>query len=236
MKTKLTSAMFFLPFLLTHCASNEIGQSRDVNQEAIYQQYHVECDMAAGTAYIMAQFRFAGENGTTLVLSNPSKLEYNGMQLLVDSNGISGAFYRKNLSLQEVWGTQQLEYTDFNKTSYKNNFWIDSFYLYPVNEPISRLVPAHLYFKAPKLNPDDYIEVSSIGTDSSFTIMYNADNAENFISIPVEELQRQKQTELNLTATLYRRLPLQQQSREGGAITIVQSVLPVLILLKKDIL
>lgn len=57
-----------LVFVFIHsCASNEIGHSKDVNQDEINQGYFIEYDEATDKTEITAFFRFAGANGTTLI-------------------------------------------------------------------------------------------------------------------------------------------------------------------------
>jgi hypothetical protein len=69
--------------------------------------------------------------------------------------------------------------------------------------------------------------VGTSNTDSSFSVTHNATDAGNFITIPAKELQRQKVKELTLEATLYRRIPLQQNTAEGGSISIRYALKPV---------
>jgi hypothetical protein len=58
-----------LVIILVSCASNEIGESKDVNQDKIYQDFSIQYDEETEKATIQSQFRFAGQDGTTLVLS-----------------------------------------------------------------------------------------------------------------------------------------------------------------------
>ncbi|MBS1656251.1 MAG: hypothetical protein JSU05_15470, partial [Bacteroidetes bacterium] len=57
------------------CASNEIGNAKDVNPDAIFFDYKIWGDESKDIATCMLQYRFAGPNGTTLVLEDPSKVE-----------------------------------------------------------------------------------------------------------------------------------------------------------------
>ena len=218
---------FFLMVLTGSCASNEIGESRDVNQETIYQQYRVEYDENDKKASLFAQFRFAGEKGTTLILSDPSKLEFNTAVVKVDSSDFSGAFYRLEFPREKVMGRHTLVYTDLNQKKYENTFSIDSFYLLDVPATISKKAPALIRFKAPALQQDDYIELDSEGTDSSFSVKKTSANPGEYITIPVAELQRQTKSEIWVVPTLYRTTRLQQQTKEGGEIITRQTLRPV---------
>lgn len=223
-QSKQFAGLLLMAFLLASCSSNEIGQSKDVNQETIYQQYRLEYNENEKEASFFAQFRFAGENGTTLVLTDPAKLEYNGAVIKVDSNGFSGAFYGTKVPLQQVLGKHQLIFTDVEKKKYVNEFTMDSFYLSEIPASVSRRAPALIKFKSPPLYGADYIELVSEGTDSSFSIRRTAGEQGDYLTIPAAELQRQPNKELFVVPTLYRKMGLQQQAKEGGEIITIQTI------------
>lgn len=233
---QLFLSSFLVAILLGSCASNEIGQSKDVNQETIYQEYQFAYNESDKEAGLFSQFRFAGENGTTLILNSPSKIEYNGVTLGVDSNGFAGAFYYANIPLAKVIGRHSVVFTDYNNKKYENHFSVDSFYLTDVPATISKRAPALIKFKAPALGGDDYIELESEGTDSSFSVTYKAGEKATCITIPASELQRQKKDELFVKPTLYRKMGLQQQAKEGGKITTKQTLKPVKLQLVEEAL
>ena len=70
------------------CSNSEIGESKDVAQETIFQQYSIRYNEGDEKATLNAKFRFAGINGTTLVLSKPSSIQFDNITLAVDSNDI----------------------------------------------------------------------------------------------------------------------------------------------------
>ena len=227
---------FSAAVLLASCASNEIGQSKDVNPETIYQQYRLEYNENEKNAEMIALFRFAGENGTTLVLTGPSKFEYDSNVVKVDSSSFGGAFYKATTPEEKIIGKHTLLFEDIDKKKYENIFSVDSFGVTDVPQSVSRLVPALIKFNAPVLQGEDYIELSSDGTDSSFTIKQVAGEKGDYITIPVELLQRQKKSEFFLIATLYRKFNLRNQTKEGGAITTTQTLKPIKIQLKEEAL
>jgi len=221
------AGFFSMAFLLASCSSNEIGQSEDVNQETIFQEYRLEYNEREKEASLFAQFRFAGENGTTLVLTNPSGVSYNGTVLKVDSNDFSGAFYSTAIPVKKLIGEHTFLFTDVDKRKYENHFRMDSFYVTDIPVSISRRAPALIKFRAPALYGEDYIELDSEGTDSSFSVKYTAGENGDYITIPASELQRQKSNEIFVIPTLYRKIKLQQQTKEGGGITTIQTLQPV---------
>lgn len=222
-----------LPLLLFgSCASNEIGQSKDVNQETIYQQYDVSYDENDDKTEVQAQFRFAGVNGTTLVLNEPSKFTLDGELLKVDSSEYSGAFYKTVIPGKSSLGKHRLIFTNIDRKRFENEFSIEHFGLAELPATFSKSAPAMVRFEAPLLREADYVELNAAHTDSSFTIRHLATEPGNSFSIPVEQLQRQKGREFSLSAILYRKVPLSQQAKEGGEITVTQVTKPVTIKLR----
>jgi len=215
--------------ILYSCASNEVGQSKDVNQETIYQDYSVVAGNTEGTVTITAQFRFAGANGTTLVLNPPGKFEVDGKEIAVDSSDFSGAFYSITLPSHQLAQQHSMRFTDTEKRKFDNSFQLDSFHLI-APKSADRNSPLQIAFKAPVLSGDDFIEIESEHTDSSFSYRYHSSDNSGYITIPVAELSRQKKNELVITGTLHRKLPLQNKTREGGEINTIQVTKPVKIL------
>jgi len=221
--------IFLLAFI--SCSSSEIGESKDVNQETIYQEYKIEFNEAekADTVEVWAQFRFAGSDGTTLVLNNPSKIEFDGTAIPVDSNEYRGAFYRFNTPVKDFFTRHHFTFTNVNNKKYQNDFSFDAFKLLTVPPVAVATQPLNIPFETAPLQADDYIEVNAVNTDSSFTVKFTAADAGNSITIPVNELQRQKGKELSLSVVLYRKIPLYEKTKEGGQIEIFYTLKPVTI-------
>ncbi len=220
---------FLLSFVITSCSSSEIGNSKDVNQETIYQDYKIEYTETEkdDMVVVWAQFRFAGDKGTTLVLNNPSKIEFDGTAIKVDSNDYSGAFYQLNLPAKNFFTRHHFEFINISNKKFYNDFSFDDFRLVIVPPTAATTQPLNLQFETKPLQGDDYIEVDAINTDSSFTIKHLASVSGNILTIPVNELQRQKGKELSLLASIYRKISLQQQTKEGGQIVTVHILKPV---------
>jgi len=208
--------------MISSCASNEIGQSRDINQETIYQQYDVNYSESDNKTEVVAQFRFAGVNGTTLVLNEPSKFDCDGKTLSVDSSEFAGAFYKQEITGANATGPHRLVFTDIDRKKFDNNFTIEDFRLTDVPASMGKSAPLLIHFEALPLKGNDNIELRAGGTDSTFAITYAATDSGNVFIIPVEQLQRQKGKEISLSATLNRTIDLKEQAREGGLIQLTQ--------------
>ena len=216
-----------LVFLFAGCSSNEIGFSADVNQQSIWQDYVIEYEEGKDNVDVFCQFRFAGENGTTLVLSKPAKIELDGKSIKVDSSDFTGAFYKADKPVAGFFGDHQLRYTDINGKKYENSFSLNTFRLENIPASIKRDQPLLIQYDiAVPLKADDYIEIVSDHTDSSFTVTHHYNEGDKIV-IPQNELVRQKGNSLTIIATLYRKEALQQKTNEGGEIKIAYTLKPL---------
>ena len=227
---KRSSFLFALSTILllfAACSSNEIGDSKDVAQDKIYQSYSITYTEGNTNAAIYCQFRFAGKNGTTLVLNNPSRVQFDGEQLHVDSSAGAGAYYQTYKPLNDFLGKHTIVFTSTDNKKMENDFLFENFKLVNLPDAVSKKQSFNVYFETAALQGDDYIEVVTSNTDSSFSITHNTTDKGNFIIIPAKELQRQKGNELTLEATLYRNIPLQQNTAESGSMSMRYALKPV---------
>jgi len=215
-KYKTAFALIISVIIMSACSSNEIGESKDVAQDKIYQDYSISYSEGDSNAEIYCQFRFAGKNGTTLVLNKPSEVQFDGEKLPVDSAAASGAYYRVYKPAGNFFTKHTIIYTNTDDKKFENSFSFDNFKLVNVPAAVSKKHDFNLSFEAPALLADDYIEIGASNTDSSFSVTHTATDKGNFITIPAKELKRQKVKELTLEATIYRKIPLQQSTSEGG--------------------
>jgi len=117
MKSRLLFFITISSFLfLSSCTgrSNEIGGSSDVNPETIWFDYQISGEEGRDDMSVMLQFRFAGKNGTTLVLDGGSKVELDGVVIKADSSKMTGAFYEIMKPVNEFTGKHSIVFTDIN--------------------------------------------------------------------------------------------------------------------------
>ncbi|MFN8244557.1 MAG: hypothetical protein U0X40_10940 [Ferruginibacter sp.] len=215
--------------LFTSCASNEIGNSRDVAQQKIYQDYMISYEEGATDCSLDCQFRFAGSRGTTLLLSAPSKIEVDGTVLKADSSSI-GAFYRYKKPVQAMYGEHRAVFTDINGKTYANKIVFPKFSLVDVPATASRNQPLSLHFDAPNLGAGDFVRIESVDADTSLTL--DTQGNERFITIPAAYLGKIKASGISFMAKLRLQAPLQQGTEEGGRIYIWYETKPVKIKLQ----
>jgi hypothetical protein len=212
---------------LAACSSNEIGNSKDVAQESIYQQYSISYSEGDEKAAINAQFRFGGKNGTTLLLNNPSSISFDGTTIKVDSSDFGGAFYQVNKPVANFYGTHHFIFTDINNKKFDNDFVFEKFGLVNAPSAAAKTASLQLQFDSAGLRAGDEVTVSSSDTDSSFSVTGTVSDKNFTISIPAEDIKRQKGKELKLDISLHRNVPLQQNSKEGGELNISYRLKPV---------
>jgi hypothetical protein len=210
------------------CTSSETGDSKDVAQDKIYQSYNISYNEGDEKLSATAVFRFAGSNGTTLVLNDPSKIELDSEQIKVDSSKFRGAFYEVARIPAQWFGKHEWKFTDLSKKTYTNEFSFDAFKWNVPPKSASKSKPLPLNFITSSLGTDGYIEVSTVGSDSSFSYTQGPLTIKPFsVSIPVEYLQKQKQSTLTLTATRVQQIKLTQNTIEGGTFIIRYSLKPI---------
>lgn len=137
MKFSLPASLFIC--LTIGCSSHEIGNSKDVNPQTIFVDYTVTGEENDDSVTCWAQFRFAGEDGTTLVLNEPSSIRLDGTEIAVDSSEGMGAFYEKKFKTGLFAGSHAWRYTDGEMNSYPSTFAFTPFRLArPLPSAVSR--------------------------------------------------------------------------------------------------
>ncbi|MDD2634299.1 MAG: hypothetical protein PHW82_02235 [Bacteroidales bacterium] len=132
-KATITLLVFIVTFgFISSCSPEEIADSKDVNQSKIYQAYWVEYDAGESDFYnIEAQFRFGGANGTTLSLSEPSKVSVNKNEMNKDIDMFRGCYYKTKLqNLTDC----VFSFKDTEEKVYINKCIIQKIELKPVNQ------------------------------------------------------------------------------------------------------
>src|ERR1700686_4421451 len=108
--------------LFSSCGSNEIGNGKDVNPQTIYFDYKIWGEEGKDDIVVLLQYRFGGVNGATLLLEDPSKVEFDGELIKTDSSRMTGAFYEVMKPVKDFTGPHTIVFTDVNKKQYKEEF------------------------------------------------------------------------------------------------------------------
>ncbi|MEO7210662.1 MAG: hypothetical protein ABIY35_06945 [Chitinophagaceae bacterium] len=126
LRKQIFSVMVFTSLLFA-CNNNEIGDSKDVNPESIYIDYQVLYNENLDSINCFLQYRFGGKSGTTLVLTPPSHVNFNGENIAVDSSPILGAFYRKRFLRVGFEGANTIQFTDSKNEMHEETFNFEPF-------------------------------------------------------------------------------------------------------------
>lgn len=198
------------------CSSNEVGNAKDVNPESIYFDYKVWGEEGNDDATVMLQYRFAGKNGTTLVLEEPAKVELDGDSIRVDSSNMNGAYYEIIKPAKDFVGKHTITFTNLENKQYKEDFDFKPISLRSkIPNEIKR---GDLTFDLDGLEPVDYVRV--LLTDTSFEskdinwvdtvkngrVTISADDLKNVVNGPVH---------LELIKEIDK--PIKNGTREGGS-------------------
>jgi len=207
-----------LVFLFS-CTNNEIGNSKDVNPEAVFFDYEVWAEESKEDVTVNLQYRMGGKNGTTLVLDEPSKVILDGEQLKVDSAKVTGAYYEVQRPLISFTGKHTINFMDLNKKEYNEEFEFTPFTLEP--DVPSILNRGDLVFNFKGLDSVDHLSV--ILTDTSFTSadINDVDTVRNGqLVIRADRLSALINGPIHLQFYREQTLPLKKSTQEGGKLMI----------------
>jgi len=215
----LIFTMVLIFYFLFSCTSNEIGNSKDVNPDAIFFDYKIWADESREEVTVNLQYRMGGKNGTTLVLDEPSKVMFDGEQLKVDSAKVTGAYYEVQKPFASFPGKHVISFTDLNKKEYKEEFEFTPFTLEPnVPEAMNR---GDLVFTFKGLDSVDYLSV--VLTDTSFTSadINDMDTVKNGqLVITADRLSALGNGPINLQFYKEVEKPIKNSTKEGGKLFI----------------
>jgi hypothetical protein len=217
---RLFSCFFILPlFFFTSCTSNEIGSSKDVNPESIYFDYKIWGEEGHENLTVKLQYRFAGENGTTLTMEKPAKVELDGEPITVDSSKMTGAFYELLKPVKKFSGDHTITFTDYTEKQYREKF---SF------QPLVLLTPVPSVQKREKMvldvkGLDEKGIVRVILTDTSFASegINRIDTIKNGqVIITEQDLKNLVNGPIQLELNKEEERPVKNGTREGGRINV----------------
>jgi hypothetical protein len=220
--SKLT-LLSVITILFFSCTSNEIGNSKDVNPDAVYFDYKIWGEEGKEDVTIMLQYRFGGKNGTTLVLNDPASVSLDGKEIPADSSKLTGAFYELMNPLSNFSGKHSIIFTDVNKKKYEEEFSFQPFTL-------KAAIPAQikrddLVFEMEGLNPVDYVRV--FATDTSFASpgINRIDTVRNGrVIISLADLESLVNGPINLEFYKEDERPVKNGTKEGGVIAITYGI------------
>ncbi len=215
MKSYTIILSIFFTVLISSCGSNEIGNNKDVSPQSVYFDYKVWCEEGRDSVTVLLQYRFAGPNGTTLVLDDPSKVELDGKKIPVDSSKLTGAYYEVSAPLKDFIGKHSIVFTDLDQKQYKEEFEFQPISLKTqVPDTVKR---GDLVFDLGGLDSLDYVRVLLTDTAFTSTDINRVDTVrDGRITITKEDLQKVVNGPVYLELSKEEENPVKNSTREGG--------------------
>jgi len=125
MKTKsILLGLVTASSLLVSCFSTDVSDSKDVNQEKVYQKYKVTVREGDNEVNCDATFRFDSQYGNTLHLTEPSKVTANGEEMQGDKKFLVGYMYETEVEKTEV-NTYTFSYINNDGKAFTNAITIN---------------------------------------------------------------------------------------------------------------
>ncbi|MBS1921508.1 MAG: hypothetical protein JST17_14760 [Bacteroidetes bacterium] len=214
-----TIIAFFFVLAFISCTSNEIGNSKDVDPQSVYFDYKIWGEEGKDNVTVLLQYRFAGPNGTTLVLDDPANVELDGKQIPVDSSKLTGAYYEVSVPLKDFIGKHSIVFTDLDKKQYKEEF---EFHPIILKDQLPDTVHrADLVFNLTGLYPLDYVRVLLTDTAFSSVDINRVDTVRNGrIIISKEDLKKVVNGPVYLEFSKEEEKPVKSSTREGGHLSL----------------
>jgi len=214
------SIYFIYPiYLLLSCNSNEIGNSKDVNPDAVYFDYKIWGEETYDNITIYLQYRMGGKNGTTLMLDSPAKVELDGEEIKVDSAGLTGAFYEIDRPVESFAGKHEIVFTDLNKKQYRESF---EFSLLKLKTTLpAEISRGDLAFDLEGVRNNDRVRV--VATDTSFNSrdINEIDTVKNGrVILRLDQLRNLVNGPVTLQLSAESEKSIKKGTKEGGRISI----------------
>lgn len=127
-------------------------------------------------------------------------------------------------------GKHSIEFTDINGKQFENSFEFTPFSLVNLPATADRNKDLSISYNINGLNANDDIEINSVDTDSTFH--YHQPGSATSATIPASDLKRQKKGEVSFETAIYRKLPLEKTTSEGGKMNLTYRLKPVKIKLQ----
>ena len=210
-------------FLLFSCTSNEIGNSKDVSPQSIYFDYQVRGEETEDYITVMLQYRFAGPNGTTLLLEKPSQVEFDGRPIKADSSKMTGAFYEVIIPAKEFTGTHSIVFTGLDKKRYTESF---SFRPMVLKTKVPETIKNDsLVLDLDGMDSLDYVRISLTDTSFSSPGINRVDTVRNgHLILSSEDFKSVVNGPVNLELFREAEKPVKEGTEEGGLLYISYSI------------
>lgn len=209
--------------LLSACASTDSSTSNNVNQDEIWQSYWVEYVESSETILAGCTFRFGGSTGTTLQLTEPSKVLFEGNEMDFTSGvlikGMIGGTHYNYEGKGPLNNKYTFEYTNNNGKLFTNSIATSALALDAVPEELSATGNNIITLKTP-LGTDESLSVKVSNEKGDFETFDEYKPGQNQLTIPGSELNELGNGPVTITFTKRKEVDaLQQANHLGGGIS-----------------
>lgn len=222
---KKIAILYLLIIIFSSCASTDSSESKNVNQEEIWQSYWVDYNEAEEKLTAGATFRFGGATGTTLQLTEPSKLTFEDTELDFTSGvliqGVIGGTHYGYEGRGAYKGNYSFEYTNNNGKTYVNSIAAEPLDVDSVPEILTAAGNNVITFKTAPLAAGEDLSIS-VSKQNGNTITFDDINAtKNSIVFSGAKLNELGNGDVTITFTKSKNLDkLQQGEHLGGKISL----------------
>jgi len=221
---KKFAILYLAIILFSACASTDSSESKNVNQEEIWQNYWVEYNEAEEKLTAGATFRFGGSTGTTLQLTEPSKLTFEDTELDFSSGvlikGVLGGTHYGYEGRGEYKGKYSFEYTDNNGKLYVNSISTKALEVDSIPEELNAGGTNTIAFKTMPLAAGEDLSIT-VSKDGGSSINFNIENAEKEVVLDGSRLNELGNGPVTITFTKTKNIyNLQQAGHLGGKISL----------------
>lgn len=187
MKFRVLICIFaFTAVFFTQCASTDVADSKDVSQSKIYQSYSVSYDDENQDYYAEALYRFGGSGGTTLTLSEPSRILLNGTTMTGNNFALRGYVY--NSRLEKNIYSLKFEFINTEGKSYINNIIIDPIIRVIIPDSFSKTNQLEVSWEGNPIRPKEKFTIRINGNGSTFLSEDCSVTGAKSFTIPAEKL------------------------------------------------
>lgn len=200
-------------FVFASCAKQN---SADVDQQSIFTIYELMYDEEDDATTARATFRFGGELGTLLQLSNPAYTGFDGEDLVYNA-----WFGYHELEFDGLVQNGEFEYWDRDENFYTNFVeMVDSIGFNDVDDTIFKSADHNYIWTGEPVGENETVAMSiTAGTESeSFTTIYEGDTSVVLTSTKLDNFSDGLAT-FELTRT-FNTSDLSQGTNKGGRISI----------------
>lgn len=217
---------FIATVVLGSCASNEVANSGDVKQSTIHQQYSIRYDESENITWANAAYRFGGSNGTTLILTKPAQVTFNGDSMRQVTTIISGASYGLAYKKPIESGRECVfEYTDTEGKIYVNKLKFNAVLMGTPPAEVKKGMPLELPLFTQPLQHGESLHISLSDTVRTEEFVVENIPTKGSLVVPANVLQPLN-GEVTLTISRVSSIPLQSATEVGGGISFVYTLKP----------